>query len=196
MKLPQLSDPPRYQGLYVFDFGEWSAVGYTADEIAMLVESERFADGKVYRIHRATPDGQLELQGVARERFLLESGMFFYRRTEDAAATDFAALVALARDVPPPARAFAQVADRGTVDYGRYVTALIYPAEYDEAFGQWLLAADYAGGDTVEGGPSCVTNFYEDAPQVLEREQLWSGQTEPMRTPDEVFATVRQAVQR
>ena len=42
MKLPELSSPARYQGLYVFDFGEWTAVGYTAEEIAALLEtSER-----------------------------------------------------------------------------------------------------------------------------------------------------------
>ena len=47
MKLPQLTDPDRYEGLYVFDFGEQCAVGYTASEIAVLLESERYRNGKV-----------------------------------------------------------------------------------------------------------------------------------------------------
>jgi len=59
MRLPELESPEKYGGLYVFDFGEQVAVGYTADEIAVLLESQRYADGKAYRIHRAMPDGTI-----------------------------------------------------------------------------------------------------------------------------------------
>ena len=33
MKLPALKNPELYQGLYVFDFGDHTAVGYTAEQI-------------------------------------------------------------------------------------------------------------------------------------------------------------------
>lgn len=197
MKLPTLEDPARYAGLYVFDFGAWCAVGYTAEEIAALYESERYRTGKAYRIRRAAPDGQIELQGVTPERFELESGVFCYRDDEDAARSDFAALQRLAEQTPPPTRAFAHLADRGEEPLrGRYVVALIYPAEHDEVMGRWLLEANYAGGDTVEGGPSCVTNYYEDEKQILDRAQLWSSSTISSRSRDEIYASVRQAVQR
>jgi hypothetical protein len=195
MKLPALERPQQYQGLFVFDFGDWTAVGYTAEEIAVLLESEPYADGKVYRIVRARPDGQLELKGVAATRFQSEAGMLFERATLDAARADFAGLKELAAD-GGPCRAKLQLADRGEA-YGpkRYVTALIYPAEYDEDVARWLLDAEYAGGDTVEGGISPVSNYYETEKVFIERAQLWSHATSS-RSAEEVLRTVRQAIQR
>ena len=84
----------KYVGLYVFDFGDQVAVGYTADEIAVLLESEKYADGKVYRIHRALPDGTMELQGVPREKFHCEDGLFFYRADDGQARQDLETFLA------------------------------------------------------------------------------------------------------
>ena len=78
MKLPKLEKPDKYVGLYVFDFGDSSGVGFTAEEVAELLESEKFQDCKAYKIHRAYPDGRLELKGVRREIFQLEAGILFY----------------------------------------------------------------------------------------------------------------------
>ncbi|MBM4025140.1 MAG: hypothetical protein FJ280_06975, partial [Planctomycetes bacterium] len=64
MKLPRLEKPDRYQGLYVFDFGDHTGVGFTAEEAAELLESERYKEGKVYKIQRAFPDGRMELRAV------------------------------------------------------------------------------------------------------------------------------------
>ena len=74
MRLPRLDNPQRYAGLFVVDFGETCSVGYTAEEVALLMESEAHADAKVYRIHNAYPDGTMELKGVPRNRFALEAG--------------------------------------------------------------------------------------------------------------------------
>lgn len=197
MKLPALDQPDRYKGLYVFDFGEWCAVGYTAEEIAMLLESEKYRDGKVYRIHRAAPDGRMELAGVSNHRFQLESGIFFYRGDEQAARRDFADLCRRADEAPPPCKAFVHLADRGEdAGPGRFVVALIYGAEHDHDVGVWLNAIGYEGGDIAEGGASHVTNYYDERCTVLERRQLWSRSTIPSRSADEVFASVRRAVQR
>ncbi|MBN2446235.1 MAG: hypothetical protein JXO22_05900 [Phycisphaerae bacterium] len=197
MQLPALTEPERYAGLYVFDFGEWTAVGYTADEVAMLLESEQYQSGQVYKIHRVTPDGQMEVRGVARERFLLESAMCFDRDDLDAARDDFAQLRASADETTPPCRVAVYLADRGADVVGpRYLTTMIYPAEFEDEIGRWLLNIGYEGGDTVEGGPSHVTNYDEDDKRVLERAQLWSKTAIPSRSHDQVFASVRQAVQR
>ncbi len=67
MKLPKLQKPERYVGLYIFDFGEHTGVGFTAQEVAELLESEKYKNGKVYKIHKAYPDGKLELKGVRAE---------------------------------------------------------------------------------------------------------------------------------
>lgn len=197
MILPRTDDAERYRGLYVFDFGQWCAVGYTAEEVAMLLESERYRDGKVYRICRATPDGGFELMGVHNDRFQLESGMFFYRAELSAARADFAELCGLADRQPPPCRAFVHLADRGeAAGPARYVVALIYGAEHDPDVSEWLSRGDYRGGDLAEGGISHVTNYYEEANQVLERRQLWGVASIPARQREEVFASVRRAVQR
>ncbi len=197
MKLPTVTEPQRYTGLYVFDFGTWSAIGYTAEEIALLLESETYRSGKVYKIVRARPDGQMELRGVAPERFQLESGMLFNRNALAGAQADFAELQRLAAAQPPPCRAFLHLADRGAAEgVARYVTALIYPAEYEDEMARWLLAAAYAGGDTAEGGPSHVTNYYHDDKTILERQQLWNASAIPSRSRDEVLGSIRRAVQR
>jgi hypothetical protein len=64
MKLPEVKDSQKYKGLYVVDFGGRCGVGFTADEVAELLESEKFKDVKVYKIYKAYPDGRMELKGV------------------------------------------------------------------------------------------------------------------------------------
>ncbi|MBL8877605.1 MAG: hypothetical protein JNG88_00675 [Phycisphaerales bacterium] len=198
MKLPHLEEPQRYQGLYIFDFGDWTAVGYTGEEIAALLDSEQYRSGKVYRIHRAWPDGRVELRGVASERFHLESGLLFYRDNPELARQDYANLVASARVTSPPSRAFVQLAELPAEggSASRYVTALIYPAECDEDVSAWLMDQRYDGGDVVEGGVSQVTDYYRLDKSILERDQLWSANSERSRSPEQVLATVRNAVQR
>jgi hypothetical protein len=197
MRLPRVDEPQRYQGLYVYDFGEWTALGYTAEEIAVLLEAEAYRGGKVYKIHRAWPDGQMELRGVSRERFLLESGMFFYRTELEAARADFAALSQTGQKTRPPCRAYLQLADRSaSAETSRFVTALIYPAEHEDEIGRWLLDVGFAGGDLVEGGASHVSNYYGQEKAILDRQQLWSNHAIPSRSPEQVLASVRNAVQR
>ncbi|MHC5140428.1 MAG: hypothetical protein ACYSOD_00240, partial [Planctomycetota bacterium] len=69
MKLPEIKEAGKYAGLYVVDFGDHCGVGYVAEEVAELLESERFSDVQVYRVHRANPDGTMELKGINKETF-------------------------------------------------------------------------------------------------------------------------------
>ena len=197
MKVPAIAEPQRYRGLYIYDFGEWSALGYTAEEIAVLLESEAQRGGKVYKIVRVSPDGAMELRGVAAERFQAESGIFFNRRELSAARADFEELGRLAQRQAAPCRAFVHLADRGPeAGTWRYVTALIYPAEYEDEMAAWLTATGYAGGDLAEGGSSHVSDYYAADKTILDRQQLWNQPAIPSRSADEVLRTVRQAVQR
>jgi len=194
MKLPELESAEKYAGLYVFDFGEQVAVGYTASEIAVLLESEKYADGKVYRIHRAQPDGTMELAGVSRERFQVEDGLFFYRADADGAKGDFDTLNGLAEQTPPPCRAKWQQAQLAGASHPE-LTALIFPAEFTHEMADWLGAVGFEGGDLVEGGPSQVTNYYEAQPTVMQRQQFWPTGDES-RSAEDVLATTHLAVQR
>jgi hypothetical protein len=105
MKLPKLGKPERYVGLYIFDFGDHVGVGFTAEEVAELLESEKYKHGKVYKIYRAYPDGKLELKGVPSQVFQLEVGMFFYSSELETTRRDFKQLVNLAVRNAPPCRA-------------------------------------------------------------------------------------------
>jgi len=197
VKLPALDQPDRYRGLYVFDFGEWSALGYTAEEIAVLLDSEQYRAGKVYRIHRVSPDGSMDLQGVSAERFQLESATLFWRADEAAAKADFQALLDAVDVAAPPCRAALQLADWQSGEKAEpFVTALVFPAEYELEMGAWLEQIGFEGGDLVEGGISAATDYRNAVKTVRSREQLWSAGSNGARPVDEIMASVRQAVQR
>lgn len=169
MKLPRLAEPDKYAGFYVVDFGDHSGIGFTAEEVAELLESQQFADVKVYRICRAYPDGRMELKGVRRETFQMEAGMFFYAPDEEQARADFNRLLDWAAQQPAPSRAKVHLARLDD----KYVTALIYPAEYDDDFSRWLLDGHYCTCGAAEGGTGAVNRYYQADSNVLDRRQLW-----------------------
>ena len=177
----------------MFDFGDHAGVGFTAEEVAELLDSERYKDGKVYKIHRAYPDGRLELKGVSAHKFQLEAGMLFYSQDEATARADFKRLVGLAVRTAPPCRAkvhLARYADDG------YVVAMLYPAEYDDEISSWLLAGDYRTQGQAEGGVGPVEKYYQAKPEVLDRHQLFGASDNVSRTGEELLASVARAVQR
>ena len=193
MKLPKLEKPERYAGLYVFDFGDHAGVGFTAEEVAELLDSERYKDGKVYKVQRAFPDGRMELRAVPTDRFQLEAGMFFYARDEATARHDFKQLVNLAVRSAPPSRAKVQLA-RYAPD--KFAVALIYPAERDEEISAWLLEGDYRTAGPAEGGIGAVERYYRDRPEILETQQLFGAGETVSRTGHELLESVALAVQR
>jgi hypothetical protein len=193
MKLPKLEKPDRYEGLYVFDFGDHAGVGFTAEEVAELLDSERYREGKVYKIHRAYPDGRLELRGVPAERFQLEAGMLFHAKDETTAQGDFKRLVNLAVRTPPPCRAKVHLA---RLDEDRYAVALIYPAERDDEISSWLLDGGYRTSGPAEGGVGAIERYYRDHPEILDRHQLFEASERISRTGEELLGSVASAVQR
>ena len=193
MKLPEIEKPEKYVGLYVFDFGDHAGVGFTAEEVAELLESEKYKDSKVYKIHKAYPDGKLELKGVRAEIFQLEAGMFFYSSELETARGDFRALVNLAVKASPPCRAKVHLARYGN---GKFVAAIIYPAEYDDQVSSWLLDGRYETTDAADGGIEAVQRYYDHQPQILERHQLFGKSESISRTGRELLASLKLAVQR
>ncbi len=193
MRLPQLKDTEKYKGLYVFDFGDHAGVGFTAEEVAELLESERFRDGKVYKIHRAYPDGRMELRGVPSQTFQLEAAMLFYAADLQTAQAEYGRLERLAIESSPPCRAKLHLTEYAD---GRFVTALIYPAEYDDEVSRWLLDGDYVTAGAAEGGVGAAQAYYDAAPEVIERRQLLGGSAIQSRTGEELLAATRVAVQR
>jgi len=193
MRLAELQKPEKYVGLYIFDFGDHAGVGFTAEEVAELLESEKYKQSKVYKIHRAYPDGRLELKGVPAQIFQLEAGMFFYSSVLETVRGDFKKLVALAVGTAPPCRAKIHLAK---YDDDKFVVALIYPAEYDDEVSSWLLDGQYKTSGAAEGGIEAVQRYYDYKPEILDRHQLF-GKSEPIsRTGSELLAGLKLAVQR
>ncbi len=193
MKLPKLQKPDSYVGLYVVDFGDSSGVGFTAQEVAELFESERFSNCKAYKIHKAYPDGRLELKGIPKETFQLETGMFFFSDNIDAARDDYKRLVKFGIETNLPCKAKVQLS-RYSDD--KFAVSLIYPAEYDDEISSWLLEHDYKSAGLAEGGISAVTRFYDAKPEILETHQLWGNSSFESRTGQELLASTKIAVQR
>jgi hypothetical protein len=193
MKLPELEKPEKYVGLYIFDFGDHTGVGFTAEEVAELLESEKYKHGKVYKIYKAYPDGRLEIIGVPNETFELEAGMFFYSSELQTARRDFKALVNLAVKSAPPCRAKVHLAK---YEDDKLAVALIYPAEYDSEFSSWLLDGNYRTAGAAEGGVGAVQRYYDQEPEVLDRHQLFGKSETISRTGSELLSSLKQAVQR
>lgn len=193
MELSELKKPEKYVGLYIFDFGEHTGVGFTAQEVAELLESQKYKDCKVYKIHKAYPDGQLELKGIRTETFQLEAGMFFYSGELKTTRRDFKRLVNLAVRAAPPCRAKVHLAKYSD---DKFVVALIYPAEYDEEVSAWLLDGEYKTSGAAEGGIEAVQRYYNSKPEILERHQLFGQSALISRTGEELLANIKLAVQR
>jgi hypothetical protein len=193
MELPKLQKPEKYVGLYVFDFGDNTGVGFTAQEVAELLESEKYKNGKVYKIYKAYPDGRLELKGIRSEIFQFEAGMFFYSNNLEAAEGDFKGLVDLAVRTAPPCRAKVHLAKYSN---DKFVTALIYPAEYDDEISLWLLDGRYKTAGAAEGGIEAVQRYYDTKPEILDRHQLFGQSAFASRSGEELLAGLKLAVQR
>lgn len=193
MKIPETHQPDRYVGLYVIDLDEHCALGYTAEEVASLLESQRFAHAKVYKIHRAQPDGTLELHGVSPSRFNLESGMFFHCLDENTSEQDYEQLLAWSGEQLPPCRAKLQLA---RCQDDKLIIALIYPGEYEQEMAAWLKDSGFRGRGPVDAGPSQVTRFYQASADVLRHQQLMPGDSLRARDRDELLATINEPLQR
>ncbi|MBN2063969.1 MAG: hypothetical protein JW745_04125 [Sedimentisphaerales bacterium] len=193
MKLPELNNVANYVGLYVIDFGDHCAVGYTAAETACLLESERYADVKVFRIHRAMPDGTMELKGITNDRFKLESGMFFHCNSEAQAKADFDTLAKFASQSLPPCNAKLQLAHD---TQGNQILGLIYPAEYEDDISSWMLKSGFKGSGAVDAGISQVTRFYNNGYCINKSCQLTAATAIPARSFAELASSTSQAVQR
>jgi hypothetical protein len=175
------------------DFGDHSGIGFTALEVAELLESEQFADVKVFKIHNAYPDGRMELKGVRNETFQLEAGMLFYAADEQTARDDFKRLTNIAVVAAPPTRAKVHLA---RLSESEFVTALIYPAEHDDDFSRWLLDNNYRTAGAAEGGTGAVEQYYGAQKELLDQRQLWAANSFDQLTGDELLVATKKAVVR
>lgn len=195
-RLPRLTNPQRYQGLYVVDFGDGLSVGYVAGEVAILFDSNRFPQMRAYRIHRALPDGTVSLVQVSKDHFRrgADEALFFLQASEPAARDDFDTLRDLAEGkFPCPAHIeFAEIPGRTWP----FLTVLVYPAEYTDQVSSFLLSVNYEGGETVEVGTHELASFRQAKPRIIEVAEIAAAPAEAARPLEELIAARRYAVQR
>jgi len=193
MNIPKIENANKYVGLYVVDFGEASSVGFTAGEVAELLESEKYADIKIYKIHGAYPDGKMELKGVPSGIFQLEMGMFFYAGTEQTSEKEYNDLIALAETILPPCRTKVELAK---ITDELFTTAIIYPAEYNDEVSGWLIDIDYKTSGAAAGGIEAVSSYYDQKTETIGSHQLHAAGAYKSKTGEELLNATRQAVQR
>jgi hypothetical protein len=195
MKLPPISDPARYAGLYVYDFGSHVSVGYTAAEVRVLRESHEHRDGSAYEIYRVNERGGFELRGATDERLATSEAVCFLRHDGAAARRDFESIRAAADANPLPIRA--------ELLLGRFysftpsnVTALVYSAGTSATASGWLSRHGPALGDDVRGGvDTCRTLLASDGVRIASCE-LPTGIDLRDRPVEEVLRTVNEPIQR
>ena len=195
MNLPALKNPELYQGLYAFDFGDHAAVGYTAEEIDVLLSSPAHKDGRVYKIHHAAPDGQLSLRGLSRIDADVQEATIFYRRSAEAARADFDALEQSASPHAPPVPLHWYLACDSNMDIPDF-TILIYAAEASDRVGRWLETIGFAGGDRIEAGQRIADHYRSSDATEHDRIAIAPDARYHSRPAAEVLATVDHPVQR
>jgi hypothetical protein len=195
-KLPALSDPVKYTGLYIFDFGERVSVGYTAQEIEILLAESKYAGGGVYKIYRAFPDGKLEIRGVNPLTWSVSTGIVFWFEDYEETVKAFELLKVTALDSAeglPGEFSLAIIRTPGL----EYPFALImrYLQELDEAIAAWLLKVKFQAGAFVEAGPRVITRVLTNSTELV-CERLGADTFRKSRTREQVLDSVDLDIQR
>jgi hypothetical protein len=193
-KLPRLTDPAKYAGLYIFDFGDRVAVGYTAEEIEFLLADGRYAGGGVYKIYRAHPDGTLEIRGVNPLLWNLAAGIVFWFHNPSDANAAFDRLRELAAGARPPGE-FDLILVQKPGNDPPYALVMRYNQELDDAFASWLLRVQYNLGDFIEAGVSLVNQTIAGGTE-MRHSRLGVDAFRKSRTRLEVLGAVDRPVQR
>ncbi len=194
MKLPRLNHPERYTGLYIYDFGQHVAVGYTAEEVRMLQDSAEHGAGTAYLIYRADPGGQLLLRGIDHLGIPVPEALVFYHSTLEAAAEDYAVLQDLARNHAPPCVLHWYRAIVSEAEWS-HCAVLVYEAHATEVVGRWLNAVGFAGGEFVEADTSMARRVATPG-GAEEHIAIAPDPRYHARPRDQVLARVHDAIQR
>ncbi len=193
-KLPPLSDPVKYAGLYIFDFGDRVSVGYTAEEIEFLLADSRYARGGVYKIYRVGRDGTLEIRGVTPLAWTVLTGIVFWFEEVEQALTAFDLLKNLASAAGPPGE-FDLFMVRKPGSECTVAMVMRYSQELDDAMAAWLLKIKFNSGKYVEAGNRVVAQILMNSTELVS-ERLGADEFRKSRTRQEVLDTVDRNIQR
>ena len=193
-KLPVLSDPEKYAGLYIFDFGNRVSVGYTAEEIEFLLAESKYAGGGVYKISRAFPDGKLEIRGVKPLAWNVTTGIVFWFEDHEETVKAFEQLKTQAITAGTPGEFSLSIIRSPGPEYP-FAIIMRYFQELDEAIAAWLLKIEFQAGAFVEAGPRVITRVLTNSTELV-CERLGADTFRKSRTRDQVLSSVDLDIQR
>jgi len=161
MKLPAVSDPHKYVGLYVFDFGDRASVGYTPAEVRLLREAPPYRDGTAYEIYGVHEAGGFELRGATDERLAATVAICRCHASGASARRDYDTIRRRAEEVPinaPVELHLARAYDFTPAD----VVALLFPVAAEGAVAAWLAPVpDHAA--SVEAGARAFGQYVQSS---------------------------------
>jgi len=195
MKLPRVHQPDQYLGLYVFDFGSYANVGYTAGEIVVLLAHESYSDGKAYEICRIDEDGSLYLRGATNLAPRSDEAIAFLRSDPGKAQLDYQSIISKADSHPLPCDV-ELILTRVYEFQLSHVTAIVYKSVDEAMVSHWLVRVGFNGGDEVVCGADVRSQV------VSEQHIRIASQSLPMiscyhgRTLAELMESIDRRIQR
>jgi len=195
MKIPPLRHPERYAGLYLLELGDRVCVGYTAEEVALLLASDRCRSAAAYQIHRVDDAGHVELAGVSANDVARRDVLIFAFDSPDAAREAFSRLRRLAADSPAPCPCSMELADFDEVD-PPHVICLTFMQAASGHLSAWLGRIGFDAGDRVFGGPRLLAEYQAVSPSPIAQCLLATAIDHQPRGLDELLAALDQPIQR
>ena len=189
MKIPPLQQPERYAGSYLLDLGDRVCVGYTADEVAVLLETEECRSATAYLIHRVDERGNVELVGVSTKDVVRRDILIFAFDSPDAARTAFSCLRRLAAKTPAPCPCSMELTDFDGVEPS-HVISLTFPQAASGQLSAWLERNEFDAGDRVFGGPQTLSQYQAAAPTPIAQCLLATTFDHKSRSREELLASL------
>jgi hypothetical protein len=143
--------PIHLVGLYAYDFGPRTSIGYTADEVVLLSQHPEHIGGTILRVQSVDTEGRCALRGVTSIDLSAESAMLFGHGESGAARETYDALVIAAKDDPPSCPVTIELGEL-TGDDATFGVMLIYRAHSEHMVSCWLTGRSVTCGDRVVGG--------------------------------------------
>ncbi len=152
------SDMPKSDllaGTFIVDLPGQRRTGLAAHEVSLLLETPEGREAVIYRVHRVSEEGRMELVGVAPAAFRRQECIVYLRREVRDARQDMDAIESHAASEPPPCRLELRLA-RNPGGPWSSMTAVVFPAVCADAVTHWLGRAGRSLGEENTGGASSL----------------------------------------
>jgi hypothetical protein len=164
--------PASLMGRFVVEFKNQRVTGMAAEEIvAALEEDPGWNPLAIYQIRYVYDDGRMELIGVEDTAFARQGGILLHRAEVKEARARYEALLAAAREKPPPCRIELQMASGD----GRYTIAMLFPEICQDAVEHWARQAGVDHAAIEAAGPVARARYEESGPDVVISDAMSSG---------------------